>query len=302
MTKKTRSPAKQPSSPNPRPKQRNRQTSVDRFFASKQTSRATINEAMSSNTMDSPTASDNESNNPYDVLRDEDEDEVLTDVDQKSEEESDHSARSEPSESEYESATDTASLGTSPPKTTTEPDTTSEFPATPPQGTNSTDSNHRNSLDTEASPDSPDFKPRAKDTNVASSIPEECKAPDQDRSLQVASRRLFDDNRKKPPSTTTTADEITPSVLDDLLYEARQYDATLIAASGTSTTTQLDSTEIDQDKQAKMPSPKLPGPGRWSGTRRWPSNSCATWFNASNGTAALETIDQHRSSESSPNG
>jgi hypothetical protein len=81
--------------------------------------------------MDSPTASDNESNNPYDVLRDEDEDEVLTDVDQKTEEESDHSARSEPSESEYESATDTASLGTSPPKTTTEPDTTSEFPATP---------------------------------------------------------------------------------------------------------------------------------------------------------------------------
>jgi hypothetical protein len=70
MTKKTRSPAKQPSSPNPRPKQRNRQTFVDRFFASKQTGRATINKAMSSNTMDSPTASDNESNNPYDVLRD----------------------------------------------------------------------------------------------------------------------------------------------------------------------------------------------------------------------------------------
>jgi hypothetical protein len=82
MTKKTRSPAKQPSSPNPRPKQRNRQTSVDRFFALKPSSRAKINEAMSGNTAESPSASDTKSNNPYDVLRD-DEDEEPTNIDQK---------------------------------------------------------------------------------------------------------------------------------------------------------------------------------------------------------------------------
>jgi hypothetical protein len=74
MTKKTRSPAKQPSSPNPRPKQRNRQASVDKFFSLKPASRDRINEAMDANATDSPPPSDRESNNPYDVLRDDDDD------------------------------------------------------------------------------------------------------------------------------------------------------------------------------------------------------------------------------------
>jgi hypothetical protein len=79
---------------------------------------------MSSNAVDSPHVSDNESTNPYDVLRDDDddevstdadEDEVLTDIEQKESEDdsiSNNSARpSDPSESEYESAsTDTMTL------------------------------------------------------------------------------------------------------------------------------------------------------------------------------------------------
>jgi hypothetical protein len=109
MTKKTRSPAKQPSSPNPRPKQRNHQTSVDCFFALKPSSRSKINEAMSSNAAESPSVSDTESNNPYDVLRDDD-DKVPMDADQKeSDEDGDmmstqNSAHFSPSESDYESA------------------------------------------------------------------------------------------------------------------------------------------------------------------------------------------------------
>jgi hypothetical protein len=119
MTKKTRSPAKQPSSPNPRPKQRNRQTSVNRFFALKPSSRAKINEEMSGNTADSPSASDTESKNPYDVLRDDD-DEVPMDIDQKESDEDEdmlstkNSARFSPSESDYESAHDTMSLAGQP--------------------------------------------------------------------------------------------------------------------------------------------------------------------------------------------
>jgi hypothetical protein len=66
---------------------------------------------MTANATDSPPPSDSESNNPYDVLRDNDDNEVPTDLDQKSGDESeDKSLRLEPSESEYESATDTISL------------------------------------------------------------------------------------------------------------------------------------------------------------------------------------------------
>jgi hypothetical protein len=81
----------------------------------KPSSRAKINEAMSGNTADSPSASDTESNNPYDVLRDDD-DEVTTDIDQKESDEDEdamstqNSARFSPSESDYESAHDTMSL------------------------------------------------------------------------------------------------------------------------------------------------------------------------------------------------
>jgi hypothetical protein len=114
MTKKTRSPARQPPSPNPRPKQRNCQTSVDHFFSLKLSTRAKIDEAMSANVATSPSESDNDSNNPYDVRRDDDEDEVLTDTDQKESEDdmmSIHSAWPlEPSKSDYESANDTMSL------------------------------------------------------------------------------------------------------------------------------------------------------------------------------------------------
>jgi hypothetical protein len=267
MTKKTRSPAKQPSSPNPRPKQRNRQTSVDRFFALKPNIRAKIDEAMSSNTVDSPYASDNDSNNPNDVLRDDDEDEVPTD----------HSSRSEPSESEYNSATDTAPVGNkSRSKTTMDPNETSKSPSTPtsnPKVINRAGPNSRNLSDTEDTPmDSPDSKPRAKATPGPSL--DGSNASEADLSLQDTSRRLFD-NRKHPPSTKTTAKEIIPPVLDDLLYKARQYDATLIEATSitTSMTTQLDPMETDQDKQAEMPGPRaqlgprrgLPAGGRGRG-------------------------------------
>jgi hypothetical protein len=56
---------------------------------------------MNANEMDSPPPSDNESNNPYDALRDDNDDGVSTDVEQKSGKESDNLMRSEPSESEY---------------------------------------------------------------------------------------------------------------------------------------------------------------------------------------------------------
>jgi hypothetical protein len=72
---------------------------------------------MNSNAADSPDASDNDSNNPYDALRDDEEDDVPTDDDaedilidtEKKESEEDstsnQSARpSDPSESDYESA------------------------------------------------------------------------------------------------------------------------------------------------------------------------------------------------------
>jgi hypothetical protein len=46
-----------------------------------------------------------------------------------------------------------------------------------------------------------------------------------------AARHLFD-NQKQPPQMQTKVDAITQSVLDDLLYEAHQYDATQIASLG----------------------------------------------------------------------
>jgi hypothetical protein len=98
---------------------------------------------MSSNTVDSPSDSDNDSNNPYDVLQDDDEEEVPTDVDQKFEEESDNSPRVESSESEYESAM--APVGNkSQSKITTDPCETSESPWTQtsnPKASNRADSN-----------------------------------------------------------------------------------------------------------------------------------------------------------------
>jgi hypothetical protein len=110
--------------------------------------------------------------------------------------------------------------------------------------------------------DFPDAKPRAKATPGLSLDASNASAVDP--LLQDASRRLFD-NRKHPPSTKTTAEEINLSVLDDLVYEARQYDATRIEATSniTSTTTQPEPMETDQDKQAKLHGPRAqPGPRR----------------------------------------
>jgi hypothetical protein len=81
----------------------------------KPSSREKINEAMGSNAVESPSVSDTESNNPYDVLRDDD-DEIPTDA-EKNESDDDgdtmstqNSAHFSPSESDYESAHDTMSL------------------------------------------------------------------------------------------------------------------------------------------------------------------------------------------------
>jgi hypothetical protein len=195
---------------------------------------------MSSNTVDSPSASDNDSNNPYNVLQDDDEDEVPTDVDQKSEEESDHLCRAESSESEYESATDTTPVGNkSQSKIITYLSETSEYPSTQtsnPKESNRTNSNSGNFSDTEDSPrDFPGAKPRAKATSGLSFDVNNTSVVDP--LLQDTSRRLFH-NRKHPPSTKTTAEEINPSLLDNLVYEARQYDATRIeATSNTSSMT-----------------------------------------------------------------
>jgi hypothetical protein len=298
MTEKTRSPAKQPSSPNPRPKQQNRQTSVDRFFALKPLTRSKIDEAMSSNVVDSPHVSDNESNNPYDVLRDDDDDEahtdddadeVPTDMEQKESEDdslSNNSARpSDPSESEYESAMDSMSLVgkkkqrtsvDSTPPTALQTQASLEPYATP-------DSNSktlaRSTISTNMEQGSPDSKPPAKinPTMVKNSSNQDASDPQNIDALPMndASRRLFE-NRKSP---STTADEISPSVLDDLLYNARQYDTTLLATSGVSIQASSQSgpnKEFDQEKNTKLvstlqhgfrPAPTLPQGGRGRGGR-----------------------------------
>jgi hypothetical protein len=103
---------------------------------------------------------------------------------------------------------------------------------------------HSNSL--EASPlieESPDSKPSAKETNIISTPPVvQNNEPNAEEPplLPNSSRRLFDNWK---PAPKTHIDDIAPSVLDDLLYEASQYDATLITTSGIPTanhsTTQL---------------------------------------------------------------
>jgi hypothetical protein len=299
MTKKTRSPAKQPSSPNPRPKQRNRQTSVDRFFALKSSSRAKINEAMSGNTADSPIASDNESTNPYDVLRDDD-DEVTTDIDQKESDEdedaisSQNSARLSPSESDYESAHDTMSLAghtmnlqrkmvfsddgsqTNQGKlhplaiAATRAENQETIASPSPNAFKSSDVMETTSFGDHEPLDS---KPPARDNDLVSSPSDTQNEPNaEELSSSPNSSRNLCDNRKAAP--TTHVDDIEPSVLDDLLYEASQHDSALISTSGGSTISHL-ATQVNpvpnlnskpstQAKSRPGPSP-FPAAGRGRG-------------------------------------
>jgi hypothetical protein len=281
MTKKTRSPAKQPSSPNPRPKQRNCQTSVDKFFSLKPASRVKMNEAMNANAMDSSPPSDNESNNPYDALRDdEDDDEVPTDVEQKSVEESDNSMRSsEPSESEYESANDTMSHTRPKKLSITEDDIATQETTQSPHLNNSgmTTSPDGVNISEKMQMDSPDSKPRAQDLTA---ISQPCAESAGQEQLSDTARRLFE-NRNPPPQSKV--DEITPSVLDDLLYEARQYDSTHVSSSGPTSSAALSASnmDIDQDSQrhpnreslpiqkAPRPLPSAAGRGRGGGRPPW---------------------------------
>jgi hypothetical protein len=126
---------------------------------------------------------------------------------------------------------------------------------------------------------SPDSKPPAKinPTMVKNSSNQDASDPQNIDALPMndASRRLFE-NRKSP---STTADEISPSVLDDLLYNARQYDTTLLATSGVSIQASSQSgpnKEFDQEKNTKLvstlqhgfrPAPTLPQGGRGRGGR-----------------------------------
>jgi hypothetical protein len=255
MTKKTRSPAKQPSSPNPRPKQRNRQTSVDWFFALKPSSRAKINEAMSSNTADSPSASDTKSNNPYNVLQD-DNDEVTMDIDQTDEDEdamsTQNSARFSLSESDYESAHNTMSLvgqtmklhrkmefsddGLQTNQGKLHPLAIAAICVENQEKNASSSPSVSKSSDpmevTSPGDDEPlDSKPPAQETDIVSSPSDTQNEHNAEEfSSSPNSSRHLCDNRKAAP--TTHVNNIEPSVLDNLLYEASQHDSTLILTSG----------------------------------------------------------------------
>jgi hypothetical protein len=310
MTKKTRSPAKQPSSPNPRPKQRNRQTSVDKFFSLKPASRVKINEAMNANAMDSSPPSDNESNNPYDAHRDdEDDDEVPTDVEQKSGEESDNSMRSEPSESEYESANNTMSQTRPKKLSITEDDIATQELTQSPHSNNSgmTTSPDGVNISEKMQMDSPDSKPRAQDSTAISQPSAESAGQEQHSDT---ARRLFD-NRKPPPQSKV--DEITPSVLDDLLYEARQYDSTHVSSSGPTSSAALSASnlDIDQDSQRHpnreslpvqkaqitRPLPSAAGRGRGGGRPPW----LASIQNYKQSSQAIQTVsNQNLDDKDSP--
>jgi hypothetical protein len=302
MTKKTRSPAKQPSSPNPRPKQRNRQTSVDRFFALKPSTRAKINEAMSSNAATGSSGSDNESTNPYDVLRDDEEveEEVLTDVDPKEPDDdsmSTHSAQpSEPSESDYESANDSLSRVSmaKKPRLIQDPTPTlnvnsEEFPQTfetpapsPPAKklvpTPQTESSESPDGPDHKHDETPDLKPHAQPRmNDNRPLKDDNRMSENDAPLLEASRRLFNNQDSSSPMRTNV-DDISPSVLDDLLYEASQYDSVLIKTSGNTLTADEHGSNVematasqsDQRKPAPRPAPQFPARGRGRGGRMQP--------------------------------
>jgi hypothetical protein len=227
--------------------------SVDRFFALRPSTQAKINEAMNSNAADSPYASDNDSNNPYDALRDDEEDKVptdddaediLTDTDKKESEEdstSNQSARpSDPSESDYKSANDTMSLAGKKPThhmEHTDQNVSKDLSQASPEAYATPVSKHPAKLDhpleTESSrSESPDSKPRAKTNPIGNTARSHTDTNSGNSEMQDASRRLFDN--RKPPAQMTV-EEISPSVLDDLLYEARQHDTTLLATTGNPT-------------------------------------------------------------------
>jgi hypothetical protein len=319
MTKKTRSPAKQPSSPNPRPKQRNRQTSVDRFFALKPSTRAKINEAMSSNAATGSSGSDN-STNPYDALRDDEEvEEVLTDVDPNEPDEdsmSTHSARpSEPSESDYESANDSLSRVSTAKKSRLINDSALNLSATPedvpptfetptpsPQATKlvpspqtefSVSSEGPVHKQNEFSGSKPHAQPNAKDSRQPK---EDRRASENEDHLIDAPRRLFDNQNASSPMQTDVND-ISPSVLDDLLYEASQYDSVLIKTSGTkptadahgSTAEMATVSQPDQRKQAPRPGPQFPAGGRGRGGRMQPLLPNTTYASTVHTVAAAQS-------------
>jgi hypothetical protein len=78
----------------------------------------------------------------------------------------------------------------------------------------------------------PDSKPAAKETNDASTplVGQKSESNEDESPSASNSSRYPLENRK--PASTTHVHDIAPSVLDESLYEARQYDSTLIATSG----------------------------------------------------------------------
>jgi hypothetical protein len=264
MVKKTRSPTKRPSSPNPRPKQRNRQTSVDRFFKLKPSTQAKINEAMNLNEATASSESENESNNPYDVLRENeeedeaDEEEVSTDVDQNETEDVSMSINSdrpsEPSESDYESANDSLSR-VNMSKTEAEQNLMvnqeTEDPASP--------SREEKKVPTPLSKESSDLPDGRYQTPTES--------PDSKPHARSSIR-----DRSPSRDMETNVNDITPSVLDDLLYEARQHDSMLIGTIGKPISlpaeTETDTaSNLQQRKPAPRSAPQLSVGGRGRGGR-----------------------------------
>jgi hypothetical protein len=92
--------------------------------------------------------------------------------------------------------------------------------------------------------DFPDSKPHAKDMTAISHLTNGRDAQEQAASVPTEAARHLFDNQKQPPQMQTKVDAITQSVLDDLLYEAHQYDATQIASLGIPTSDRSGSTSL----------------------------------------------------------
>jgi hypothetical protein len=94
-------------------------------------------------------------------------------------------------------------------------------------------SKHRDQSEASSCGEEPlNSKPAAKETNDASTpLAGQKSESDADESLSASNSPRYSLEHRKP-APTTHVDDIAPSVLDELLYEARQYDSTLIATSG----------------------------------------------------------------------
>jgi hypothetical protein len=95
----------------------------------------------------------------------------------------------------------------------------------------------------------------------------------------------------------TDVNDISPSVLDDLLYEASQYDSVLIKTSGTkptadahgSTAEMATVSQPDQRKQAPRPGPQFPAGGRGRGGRMQPLLPNTTYASTVHTVAAAQS-------------